>query len=94
MNHRGFLRCAAAVGVLGGTVLGGGPAAAQDTAAQPIAGQTVADSSAANTSTLDEIVVTGSAQSAGLRKLDASFSITTASLEEIRDANPRARRTC
>ncbi|MDP8986141.1 MAG: TonB-dependent receptor [Pseudomonadota bacterium] len=88
MNHRGFLRCAAGVVVLGGTVLGGGQAAAQDTAAQPVADQTAADSSTASTSTLEEIVVTGSAQSAGLRKLDASFSITTASLEEIRDVNP------
>src|SRR6202011_489432 len=46
------------------------------------------DASAPTTSTLDEIVVTGTAQSKGLRKLDASFSITTASLEEIRDVNP------
>jgi len=47
-----------------------------------------ADASTANTNTLEEIVVTATAQSSGLKKLDASFSITTASLEEIRTANP------
>ena len=46
------------------------------------------DASAANTSTLDEIVVTGSPVSKGTRKLDASYSISSASLEEIRDVNP------
>jgi hypothetical protein len=35
---------------------------------------------------IQEVVVTGTAT--GLKKLDASFSITTASLEEIRTANP------
>jgi hypothetical protein len=47
-----------------------------------------AASADANTSGLEEIVVTGTAEAKGLKKLDASFSITTASLEEIRDANP------
>jgi TonB dependent receptor/TonB-dependent Receptor Plug Domain/Secretin and TonB N terminus short domain len=46
------------------------------------------DASTANTNTLDEVVVTGTAMSGGVKKLDASFSITTASLEEIRTANP------
>jgi len=46
------------------------------------------DPSSANTRTLDEIVVTGTAESSGIKKLDASFSITTASLDEIRMANP------
>jgi len=85
MNHRGLFTRIAALFALSGAVLAGGHAYGQDTAATPAA---AADASAANTSTLDEIVVTGAAQSKGLKKLDASFSITTASLEEIRDVNP------
>ena len=87
MNHRGLFTRIAGLFALSGALLAGGHAGAQDTvAAQPAAAQT--DASAANTSTLDEIVVTGSAQAKGLKKLDASFSISTASLEEIRDVNP------
>ena len=87
MNHRGLFTRIAGLFALSGALLAGSHAGAQDTAtAQPAAGQT--DASTANTSTLDEIVVTGSAESKGLKKLDASFSITTASLEEIKTANP------
>src|ERR1700730_18618037 len=85
MNHRGLFTRIAGLFALGGAMMAGGHAYSQDTAAEPAA---AVDASAANTSTLDEIVVTGSAQSKGLKKLDASFSITTASLEEIRDVNP------
>jgi outer membrane receptor protein involved in Fe transport len=84
MNHRGLFTRIAGLFALSGAVLAGGHAYGQDTAATPVA----TDASTANTSTLDEIVVTGTAQSKGLKKLDASFSITTASLEEIRDVNP------
>ncbi|MDB6084747.1 MAG: TonB-dependent receptor [Gammaproteobacteria bacterium] len=88
MNHRGFFTRVAGLFAVSGALLTGGHAIAQDTA-QAAPGQTsAADASAANTSTLDEIVVTGAAESKGLKKLDASFSITTASLEEIRDVNP------
>jgi iron complex outermembrane receptor protein len=85
MNHRGLFTRVAALFALSGAALSGGHAYGQDTAETPAV---AADASAANTSTLDEIVVTGSAQSKGIKKLDASFSITTASLEEIRDVNP------
>jgi outer membrane receptor protein involved in Fe transport len=85
MNHRGLFTRIAALFALSGAALSGGHAYGQDTAAAPAA---AVDASAANTSTLDEIVVTGAAQAKGLKKLDASFSITTASLEEIRDVNP------
>jgi iron complex outermembrane receptor protein len=85
MNHRGLFTRIAALFALSGAVLAGGHAYGQDTSAEPAA---AVDASAANTSTLDEIVVTGAAQAKGLKKLDASFSITTASLEEIRDVNP------
>jgi outer membrane receptor protein involved in Fe transport len=88
MNHRGFFTRVAGLFALSGALLAGGHASAQDTAAPPAGGQTAADASTANTSSLDEIVVTGSAEAKGIRKLDASFSITSASLEEIRDVNP------
>jgi outer membrane receptor protein involved in Fe transport len=84
MNHRGLFTRIAALFAFSGAALSSVHADGQDTAA-PAA---PADASAANTSTLDEIVVTGTAQSKGLKKLDASFQITTASLEEIRDVNP------
>jgi iron complex outermembrane receptor protein len=85
MNHRGLFTRIAGLFALSGAVLAGGHAYGQGTSATPAA---PADASAANTSTLDEIVVTGTAQSKGLKKLDASFQITTASLEEIRDVGP------
>ncbi len=44
------------------------------------------DASAGNSETLNEIVVTASAQA--VKKLDASFNITTASLDEIQASNP------
>ena len=87
MNHRGLLTRIAALFALSGAALSGGHAYGQDAAATPPAAA-AGDASAANTSTLDEIVVTGTAQSKGLKKLDASFQITTASLEEIRDVGP------
>jgi outer membrane receptor protein involved in Fe transport len=46
------------------------------------------DASSANTNSLEEVVVTGTATAGGVKKLDASFSITTASLEEMRDVAP------
>ncbi|MGB6307048.1 MAG: TonB-dependent receptor, partial [Steroidobacteraceae bacterium] len=86
MNHRGLFTRIAALFALSGAALSGAHAYGQDTAATPPAA--AGDASAANTSTLDEIVVTGTAQSKGLKKLDASFQITTASLQEIRDVGP------
>jgi outer membrane receptor protein involved in Fe transport len=84
INHQGIFTRIAGLFALSGAVLTAGHAHAQDTAAD----KATADASTANTSTLDEIVVTGTPQSGGMKKLDASFSITTASLEEIRTANP------
>ena len=79
-----------AVLCLNGLFLSARPVGAQATTATDAtpADKTVVDQSTANTSTLDEIVVTGTPQAAGLKKLDASFSINTASLEEIRTAQP------
>jgi outer membrane receptor protein involved in Fe transport len=39
---------------------------------------------------LDQVVVSGTARSQGVRKRDASFSITTASQEEIQEAQPKS----
>jgi outer membrane cobalamin receptor len=87
VNHRGILTRIAGLFAVGGALVAGGHARAQDTAAPPAAGQAAStDASAANTNTLDEVVVTATAQST--RKLDASFQVTTASLEEIHNVDP------
>ena len=39
---------------------------------------------------LEQVVVTGSASSTGVRKIDASYSITTATDAQIQQANPRS----
>src|SRR5689334_12388926 len=85
MSHRGFFARLASALALSGAALAGNHAYGQDAAANNAA---TADASAANTSNLEEVVVTGTATAGGLKKLDASFQITTASLEEIRDAQP------
>ena len=91
MSHRGIFTRIAGLFALTGAVLAGGHAYGQDTAAQPAEappGQVApTDNSAVSTDNLQEIVVTATA-SGGVKKLDASFEITTASLEEIHDANP------
>jgi hypothetical protein len=92
MNHRSLFTRIASLFALSGAAFGAGHAYGQDAGAAP--GQEAAapapplDASAANTSTLEEVVVTGAASSAGLKKLDASYQITTASLEEMHDASP------
>ena len=89
MSHRGFFTRMASLLALGGaTLAGGGHAYGQDTTNNAAAPVEVTDASTANTSNLEEVVVTGTAASAGVKKLDASFQISTASLEEIRDAQP------
>ena len=60
------------------------PAAAPATAAQKTA-QQAAD--AKNAQTLQQVVVTGTANG-GLKKIDASYSITTATAQQIKEANP------
>lgn len=39
---------------------------------------------------LDQVVVTGSANSTGVRKIDASYQITTATDAQIQQTNPRS----
>ena len=87
MTHRGFLTRMASLLALTGAALAGGHAYGQDNASTPAPEQSASgDASGANTNSLDEVVVTATAT--GTKKLDASFEITTASLEEIRDASP------
>jgi outer membrane receptor protein involved in Fe transport len=87
LSHRGLFARMASLFALSGAILAGGHAYGQDSAAAAAQPATT-DASTANTNTLQEVVVTGTATAGGVKKLDASFSITTASLEEIRDANP------
>jgi outer membrane receptor protein involved in Fe transport len=78
--------------LLAGTALGAAPALAQnaapaapqEAAAAPAPAAPAPDASASGA----EIVVTGNANREGLRKLDASYSISTASAEQIRQVQP------
>jgi hypothetical protein len=88
VDHEGFFKRLARLLAIGGALVAGGHAygqAAPDRATQAAA---PVDASAAKSSDLEEIVVTGTAVSSGVKKLDASYQITTASLEEIHDVNP------
>jgi outer membrane receptor protein involved in Fe transport len=70
--------------LLAGTALGAAPAFAQDTTpTSPIAPPATADAAP-----MQDIVVTGNVNREGLRKLDASYSISTASAEQIREVQP------
>ena len=87
MSHKGFFARVVSLLALSGAILAGAAAYGQQSAAD--ADQAAdTDASAANTNSLEEVVVTGTATAGGVKKLDASFSITTASLEEIRDVGP------
>lgn len=88
MTHRGFFTRLASLLALSGATLAGSHAYGQEAATETGAPPAVVDASAANTNNLEEVVVTGTATAGGVKKLDASFEITTASLEEIRDAAP------
>lgn len=82
MNHREIKRLALSVAIA--TALLPGVALGQQEAGEAQRGEE--DFAKA----LDAVVVSGSAQSRGLSKRDASFSISTMSPEEIDDAAPRS----
>jgi hypothetical protein len=86
MSHRGFFTRMVSLLALSGAALVSRHAYAQE--ATDTNQPANADASAANTNNLEEVVVTGTATAGGVKKLDASFEITTASLEEIRDIQP------
>jgi len=80
----------AALALLSGTALGWSPALAQD-AAQPApasTGSPGAPPAADAPAQAEEIVVTGNVNREGQRKLDASYSISTATAEQIRQVQP------
>ncbi|MDQ1134823.1 hypothetical protein QE386_003418 [Pseudoxanthomonas winnipegensis] len=51
---------------------------------------TPAQASKDNATTLDTVVVSGTAQAGGVKKLEASFNIVTANAEQIKQANPKS----
>ena len=63
-------------------------AVAQTTDAAPVAAAPAADAPTGVPNQAQEIVVTGNANRLGLRKLDASYSISTATAEQIREVQP------
>ena len=87
-KHKQMTRLALSAAIA--AILVSGAAAAQDTASTgtSAAPRTKAEQAAdaKNTKNMQQVVVTGSAT--GVKKIDASYSITTASAEQIRDANP------
>jgi outer membrane cobalamin receptor len=64
------------------------PAPTQDQATPPPA--TGKRTPAKETTALDAVVVTGNTANGGLRKIDTSYNITTATQEQIRLANPKS----
>lgn len=79
-----------ALALLAGTALTCAPASGQEAVQpNPAPSQTPTDAPApATTPEVQEIVVTGTVNREGLRKLDASYSISTASAQQIRDVAP------
>lgn len=76
--------------------LGTGRGVAQDRTAQakPAPAQKAATDTpkadAATAKNLDQVVVTGNTSAGGLRKIDASYTVTTATAEQIKRANPKS----
>lgn len=72
---------------------------AEDAAADPQATAPAADNTAKKTNdaanqkeaqSLEAVVVTGAASTSGVKKIDASYSITSANAEQIKQANPKS----
>jgi outer membrane receptor protein involved in Fe transport len=61
---------------------------AQAQTAAPAPAASAASAPTRNVEKLEAVIITGTARSEGLKKLDASFSITTANEEQIKDAAP------
>jgi len=66
------------------------PTPTPDPQATPASGKAGDDAAKKETQSLEGIVVTGSAEVGGRRKIDASFTITAADLEQIRESNPKS----
>lgn len=61
---------------------------AQATPAAPPSGSAPPAANGAKTQDLQEVVVTGNAAYGGVKKLDASYSVTTLTADQIKQANP------
>ncbi|MFC5742376.1 TonB-dependent receptor [Dyella tabacisoli] len=88
-NCRQFKRRILAMAI--GAMLTSGVIHAQDTAAQttPAADQGKQKPSATQpVQTLNQVVVTGNSTAGGIRRIDASYSITTATRDQIKELNP------
>lgn len=81
MQHTSLIRYALSMAIA--AALAPGYAMAQDAAPAVPAGEPQDQAT-----TLDAVVVSGTARFKGVRKRDASFSITTASLEQLQEAVP------
>ncbi|TLY48132.1 MAG: TonB-dependent receptor, partial [Gammaproteobacteria bacterium] len=94
MTQRKFARLALTTAIL--TVLS--PVAfATDVASDPqqqtpgaAPAKNAADAAKTETQSLEGMVVTGIATSGGVKKLDASYSITAINAEQIKQANPKS----
>jgi outer membrane receptor protein involved in Fe transport len=60
----------------------------KSTQARPKSSAQNAPDSSQNATTLNQVVVTGNPTFGGIRKIDASYSITTATSEQIKELNP------
>ena len=49
-----------------------------------------APANAKDSKTLQQVVVTGTAATGGLKKIDTSYSVTTATAQQIKEANPKS----
>ncbi len=89
MNSRCMKRAVLSAAII--SALMSGAVFAQDTAPAKDAATTAKqtnDAAKKDVKTLDQVVVTGTPVYGGVRKIDASYSITTATREQIREANP------
>jgi outer membrane receptor protein involved in Fe transport len=91
--NRLMLSATIAAVLMSGTAMAQQAAAPQDaaTTAAPATARKTAqqqNADAKSTKNLQQVVVTGSAT--GVKKIDASYTITTANAEQIKDANPKS----
>jgi len=66
------------------------PQDANPNALQPAKKNPQQATNAADTKNLQQVVVTGTATSGGVKKIDASYSVTTATAQQIKEANPKS----
>ncbi len=85
-SHKQFLLSSVTLAVL--TLMNQASSAAAEAAPQADAAPAPTDQAKEVRAEVQQVVVTGTAAAGGIRKIDASFSITTATEEQIKEANP------